>query len=470
VIGRSLRWRIASAYAALLLAVVVAIGVVLTFELRTILLGEAHAKVDNVVDDIARLVRGDSGLAVVGDAGALQAELLGTGVLDHWAGPTTFVELDAPGNAVAAKSTNMGGAALGPPPASGRGYRIEDRPEFGRLLVRTARLQLPTATYALEVGESLAIYDETIRRIRELLIVTVAVAILIATIGSFAVARSALEPIARLAAAMRDTSAERLTRRIGGLERRDELGALASSFDDMLDRLEAGFERERQFISDASHELRTPLTVINANAQMLERWADREPEIRAESLRAIVTESAALTALVAGMLVLSRAESGEAIALEPVDLAATLGAVVEATRARADARGIALELAVPAAPAVLVSGDRGLLRQLFTNLVDNALKFSEHGTVVVTLEVPGESASVRVEDEGPGIEPGALAHVFDRFFRADASRDRRVAGTGLGLAIVHSIARIHGGTVTAENRRAGGAAFLVELPTLTDPQ
>jgi len=203
---------------------------------------------------------------------------------------------------------------------------------------------------------------------------------------------------------------------------------------------------------------------------MLERWADREPEIRAESLRAIVTESAALTALVAGMLVLSRAESGEAIALEPVDLAATLLAVVEATCARADARGIALELAVPAAPAVLVSGDRGLLRQLFTNLVDNALKFSEHGTVAVTLEVPGETATVRVEDEGPGIEPGALAHVFDRFFRADASRDRRVAGTGLGLAIVHSIARIHGGTVTAENRRAGGAAFLVELPTLTGPQ
>jgi len=469
VIGRSLRWRIASAYAALLLAVVVAIGVVLTFELRTILLGEAHAKVDNVVDDVARLVRGDSGLAVVGDAGALQAELLGTGALDHWAGPTTFVELDAPG-AVVAKSTNMGGAALGPPPASGRGYRIEHRPELGRLLVRTARLQLPTATYALEVGESLAIYDATIRRVGELLSVTVAVAILIATTGSFAVARGALEPIARLAAAMRETSAERLTRRIGGVERRDELGALARSFDDMLDRLEAAFERERQFISDASHELRTPLTVINANAQMLERWADREPEIRTESLRAIVTESAALTDLVAGMLVLSRAESGEAIALEPVDLAATLGAVVKATRDRAHARGIALELALPAAPAVLVSGDRGLLRQLFTNLVDNALKFSERGTVAVTLEVPGETATVRVEDEGPGIEPSALAHVFDRFFRADASRDRRVAGTGLGLAIVRGIARIHGGTVTAENRRAGGAAFRVELPTLTDPQ
>jgi len=470
VIGGSLRWRIASAYAALLLAVVIAIGVVLTFELRTILLGEAHAKVDDVVDDVARLVRGDSGLAVVGDAGALQAELLGTGALDHWAGPTTFVELDAPGNAVAAKSTNMGGAALGPPPIEGRGYRIEDRPGLGRLLVRTTLVRLPTATYALEVGESLAIYDEAIRQIRELLVVTVAVAILITIVGSFAVARSALGPIARLAAAMRDTSAERLTGRIGGLERRDELGALARSFDDMLDRLEAGFERERQFISDASHELRTPLTVINANAQMLERWADREPEVRAESLRAIVAESAALTDLVAGMLVLSRAESGEAIALEPVDLAAMLRAVVEATRARADARGIALALAVPEGPAVRVSGDRGLLRQLFANLIDNALKFAERGTIAVTLDVSAETAYVLVEDEGPGIDLGALPHVFDRFFRADASRDRRVAGTGLGLAIVRGIARIHGGTVAAENRRAGGAAFRVELPALTETQ
>jgi len=477
---RSLRWRIASFYAVLLLVVIALVAAVLTIELRSILLDEARAKVDRVGGDIAQLVRGDTALSAIGDATPVVSELTATGALDHWAGPTTFVEIDTPEGYPVAKSTNMGGATFAQTTALRSApvlYSIENRPPIGEVLVRDEYIHYPGVSLIVAVGESLEIYDETVRRVRDLLVVVVLVAALVVIAGSFAIAASALEPIGRLSAAMGEIRSDRLSRRLGWSDRRDELGTLAQSFDAMLDRLEDGFARERQFISDASHELKTPLTVINANAQMLERWADRDPEIRDESVRAIRDESAALASMVGGMLLLAKAESGEGIPREPLPMSAVLGEAVAATQHRAAEKGLVLTLEVaPAARDVRVLGDAGLLRQLFTNLIDNALKFTERGRIDVTLERARDGASVvaTVSDTGVGIDERALDRVFDRFYRTDASRDRAVPGTGLGLglglAIVRSIARVHDGSVAAAPRAGGGTVFSVTLPALTGLQ
>jgi two-component system phosphate regulon sensor histidine kinase PhoR len=213
--------------------------------------------------------------------------------------------------------------------------------------------------------------------------------------------------------------------------------------------------------------LKTPLTVINANAQRLERWADRDPQIRHDSLHAIAEESSALAAMVNGMLLLGRAESGDGIPREPVSLPTVLAEAVGATLPRAHEKGLVLGYAPPADLEANVNGDAALLRQLFTNLIDNAIKFTDTGRIDVAVLCSAGNAVVTVADTGVGIDEAALGRVFDRFYRTDASRNRAVPGTGLGLAIVRSIARVHDGTVEALRRPEGGTMFRVTLPLLT---
>jgi len=470
---RSLRWRIASSYAVLLLGVIAVVAIVLTLQLRAILLDEARVKIDRIGADIASVVRGNSLLSVIGDALPVEEQLRTTGSLDHWSSPTTFVEIVTPSGYPEGKSTNMGGASFEKTNAirdTAVLYRMEQRPVLGQVLVRDEFVRYPGVALIVEVGESLAVYDETLARVRLLLVIVVVLAAVFVVAGSIAVASSALEPIARLSAAMGEIRSDRLSRRLGWSNRGDELGSLAQSFDAMLDRLEDGFARERQFISDASHELKTPLTVINANAQMLERWADRDPAVRAESLSAIRNESASLASMVNGMLLLAKAESGDDVPRAPVALERIVAEAVRSARPRAEEKGLTLAFA-PAAPpggnGPLVLGDANLLRQLFTNLIDNAIKFTETGAIDVAVMLGEADATVEVRDTGVGIPDDALARVFDRFYRADASRNRAIPGTGLGLAIVRSIARVHDGRVAAYRRPEGGSAFSVTLPTLT---
>ena len=425
--------RIATFYALLLLCVIGIVAIVLTFQLREILLDEARAKVDRVGDDISQTVRGNSLLSALGEGLPVVQQLAITGSLDHWAGPTTFVEVDTSSGYPISKSTNMGGASL-EPASLGRSqpieYRIESRPQLGDVLVRDEIIRAPNVALIVVVGESLGIYDETVARIRTLLLLVVAIAALVVVAASFAIASSAIEPINRLIAAMSKTRSDRMNERLGWSGRNDEIGTLAQSFDAMLDRLEEGFARERQFISDASHELKTPLTVINANAQMLERWADRDPEIRADSLRAIREESASLAAMVNGMLLLAKAESGDDIPRDNIVLERAIADAVRATLPRAEDKGLALISHVPEDAETHVFGDANLLRQLFTNLIDNAIKFTEQGSVEVESWVGDGRVLVTVSDSGIGIDEEAMERVFDRFFRADASRDRTIPGTG----------------------------------------
>jgi signal transduction histidine kinase len=432
------------------------------------LIEQAKAGITATADDISRLAEASNALGFYDPATVLDT-LANKEQLDHWASITQYIQIDTPEGYPIGKSSNMGDLRLGALPAG-----IKERFAFARdtdgapLLVLDRNLSRAGKTIVIaHVAQRLDIIDRETRRAQTILVYAAIVACVAVVVASFFIARSLVDPIVRLTGAMEEIGSEKLDRRLRW-KRDDEIGRLAATFDAMLDRLQGAFARERQFISDASHEFKTPLTVINANAQLIRRWGDRDPVVRAESFDAIVDESARLAEMVGGMLTLAKADSGDRIPKEPLALNPLVDDVVAHARERAGQNGLELRAELdPGGPYVL--GDLPLIRQLVSNLVDNAIKFTERGQVVVSVRHDAATARITVSDTGIGIEPATAERLFDRFFRGDASHSRTIEGTGLGLAIVRSIARVHDGTVSATPRPEGGSVFTVTLPLLELP-
>lgn len=252
-----------------------------------------------------------------------------------------------------------------------------------------------------------------------------------------------------------------------------ETRAVAEAFNAMADEVQTALaelkeeeRRKTRFVSDVSHELRTPLTAIRGAAETLLDGDVPEEDAR-QFLTTIARESERLTRLANDLLTLQRIEgaTGE-LPLARVDLYETARHTIEGLAPLTDGRGVAVALEGTAPP---VLGDRDRLQQVIGNLIDNASRMTpDGGTVTVQLSAEGRSAVVRVLDEGPGIPDAALPHVFDRFYRAQPSRDRSSGGAGLGLAIVAAIVRAHAGTIIAERRPEGGSAFTMRLPAILE--
>ncbi|HEX6923871.1 MAG TPA: ATP-binding protein [Longimicrobiaceae bacterium] len=303
---------------------------------------------------------------------------------------------------------------------------------------------------------------------------------LLAALGGWALLERLLDPLARLVDTTRSIEIGDLSRRVAEPERPAELNELARSFNGMLTRLERAVQALRRFTSDASHELRTPLTSIKGTIQVAlvrERSADE----LARTLEEVLEETEWMLQLVDGLLTLAQGEEGGLqIEATEVDLSALLEDVAEVGMALAREKPIAVETRVP--PRLVVEGSAGSLRQVFLNLVSNAVKFTERGSVTITAAeieggpIPGESegerngaaearnwVEVRVRDTGIGIAPEELPRVFDRFYRADAARSRP-GGTGLGLAIANLLVELHGGKLDVWSRPGEGSEFRVQLP------
>jgi len=218
-------------------------------------------------------------------------------------------------------------------------------------------------------------------------------------------------------------------------------------------------QRQREFAADASHELRTPLAIVRGSVEHLRRHQARPVAEVGDALDDIENEVEHLTGLVDDLLLLARSDSGVVeLAREPVDLADAAGDALQRLRSHAAAAGVSL--ALDAAP-VTVTGDPDRVRQLSAILIDNAIRHSPAGGTVRIGIHGGSQPGLTVEDDGPGIRPEDLPHLFDRFWRA---ADAPAGGTGLGLAIAAWIAEHHGGSITASNRAEGGARFEVHFP------
>ena len=293
----------------------------------------------------------------------------------------------------------------------------------------------------------------------------VAIAALAATSASvlgFFVAGRLVRPLGHLRAAAADVASGDLERRSGLADRSDELGELGRSFDRMAEALGRSDAARRRMFQDAAHELKTPLTVIDATTTAILDGIYEHDDRHLETIR---QQSRLLGRIVDDLRTVSLAESGAMpLAITTLQVEAILAEVVQSFAARAQLAGIQLGDA-SAALGIMVRADHDRLRQLLGALVDNALRHTPSGGSVA-LEVLSEPGwvTLSVRDSGPGIESADLPHVFDRFYRADHSRDRASGTSGLGLAIVQALATAQGGSVGVENVPGGGARFWVRLP------
>ena len=312
----------------------------------------------------------------------------------------------------------------------------------------------------VRIGESLQAIDQAVTDLMRPLLVGGALVLLVCIVATWVVVSRALDPLEEIAATAQLialTGDVSLTVRPDGTA---EARRLAVSFNRMVERLRRLLETQRQLLADTSHELRNPLTVIRTDLDLLGR--DLDSETRQEVAVEAQEEAERMSRLVADLLFLSREEGAAVGSPEPVRLDRLAVETVERLTAIATDHEVRVEQAAP----VVVLGNPDRLRQLLTNLVENAIRYSAAGGhVMVSVTAAGpHTARLDVADDGIGIPPEHLPRVFDRFYRVDPARGRATGGTGLGLAIVKHVAESHGGAVTAASQPGVGSTFTVTLP------
>ena len=291
--------------------------------------------------------------------------------------------------------------------------------------------------------------------------------LMLSAAGGFFLAGRALAPVSAITAQARRIHHDNLSERLAFGGPHDEVHDLAQTFDDMLDRLQAGFEAERRFTADASHELRTPLSLLKAQIS-LALSHPRDAETLTKMMAVMNDDVDRMTRLVQNLLALARTEA-PLDACQLVNLNDLLCAVMEQLQTIAGSRHVSFSVEEPWQSDATVMGDADQLARLFMNLLDNAIKYSGEGGKVQVLIAPAANASgagwaTRITDSGAGISPEHLSHLFDRFYRADAARARHTGGAGLGLSIAQAIAKQHGGSITVESQPGHGSSFTVWLP------
>jgi heavy metal sensor kinase len=317
---------------------------------------------------------------------------------------------------------------------------------------------------ALQIAQSLDPVASMLRQLLWLLAAIVPLTLVFALAGGFWFARRALGPIDHITTAAQRMSAEDLTQRLGLNLPDDEVGRLARTFDGMLARLDAAFCRERQFTADASHELRTPLTAMRGEIDVTLSRPRSVAEYR-RALEGLGGDVDRLTRLAEDLLTLARADAGRLpLDQDTLNVSQLLRAVAEQLRPLAESKNISIE--VRADDALVAWADEDKLLRVMLNLVDNALKFTPvGGRVMLSASRAAGQVELAVSDTGAGMSAQDLAHIFERFYRADESHSPGAGGAGLGLAIAHSLVAAQSGTIEVRSALGQGTTFVVKLPS-----
>lgn len=322
--------------------------------------------------------------------------------------------------------------------------------------------------FFIRVGQSLSPLQKARRQLLILLAIAGPVALLLGSYGGLLLANQALNPVDRLTRAAEEIEAGDLSKRVQVPPKMDELGRLAATFNRMISRLQAAFERQRQFTADASHELRTPLAVMRGDIEIALR-RERTPEDYRSVLTSNLEEIIRLSRLVEDLLMLARADAGQTVLQrEPMDLEALCAQMVEYLSPLAEEKEQQLIYQPSETKPLMVNADAQRIKQMLLNLLDNAVKYTPaHGTITLSLSVEKNDAVMSVIDTGRGIPEDDLPHIFDRFFRHSRSTsDKTAPGFGLGLSIVRWIVHSHNGKISAESTLGKGTKFTVKLPLL----
>lgn len=335
---------------------------------------------------------------------------------------------------------------------------------------------------AVQIVQPIDSVENTLNQVSRYLILGTALSLVLAAIIGALIAHRALAPIGAITSTASGITRTRdLGQRLQIADQASEIGQLAATFNDMLDRIQKLFDTQERLVADVSHELRTPLTTMQGNIELLQRMVAAEndtgrrntnkDEILRETLSEVENETHRMSKMINDLLLLAQADSG-ALQLQwsPVEMDTLLLEVYRQAKRMADLRrgAGALDVRLGHEDQALVWGDRERLRQLLLNLTDNAIKYTPEGGIV-TLSLTNEDGWVRisVNDTGIGIHPDNQAQIFHRFYRTDKARSRELGGSGLGLSIVQWIAQAHNGRITVESEVQQGSTFTLWLPELS---
>ena len=339
----------------------------------------------------------------------------------------------------------------------------------GRAGFRAFARQVPAAgqNFTLVVLQSLHPQKEMMEAIRDTFLWAIPIALLLAGIGGYFLARKSLAPVAAMASQARHMGAENLHDRLEVPNRRDELGQLAISVNQLLERLEKSFELQRRFVADASHELRTPVAILRGETEVTLSKPDRPPAEYRETLSILRDESQRLAHIVEDLFTLTRADAGQyPLTRRELYLDELASDVLHHARSLAIAKDIILSSSID--PELPLEADESLLRRMLLNLLDNAIKYApEGGTVSLCCKKLDRQYVVSVTDTGPGIPTDIQPRIFERFFRADKTRSRSegdTGGAGLGLSIARWIAEAHHGRLELARSDSSGSTFTAYLP------
>ncbi len=322
-----------------------------------------------------------------------------------------------------------------------------------------------TATKNLHiyVAYPLAELGDVLDNLFSIFLVLIPIALAVSVGGGWFLANKSLKPVDQVTQTARQITANNLDRHIPRREVDDEIGRLISTFNDMIVRLRDSFEQIKQFSTDASHELRTPLTIMRGEVELALR-SPKEGEEYRRVLASNLEEILRLSSIIENLLTLSRGDADpHHLKLEEIHLNEILSELYQDGEFLGSKKEVSIELGCN--DHVSIMGDQLRLRQLFLNLLDNAIKYTpEHGRVWLSLERQNGSAKVTVRDNGIGISKDDQSKIFDRFYRVDKARSRELGGNGLGLSIAKWIAELHRGHIEVESEVGKGSTFTVYLP------
>jgi heavy metal sensor kinase len=282
------------------------------------------------------------------------------------------------------------------------------------------------------------------------------------SLGGWILARRSLSPIGYIASKTQSITSENLGERLVSRGTGDELDDLIHTINEMIGRLEGSFKRMAEFTADTSHELRTPLCAVRGEAEVLLLKPRSADEYR-EALVHFIEEFDRLNQMISDLILLSKFDAAQMeLKRVPLRLDLLIEGMGELFQALAEQKGLTLEVEAP--EEVTVLGDKVRLQQLFTNLIDNAIKYTPRGSIRILLEKERETVVVRVKDTGIGIVSEEQDKIFKRFYRIDKSRSKETGGVGLGLNIAEWIVRAHHGRMEVESELNQGTTFTVYLP------
>jgi signal transduction histidine kinase len=404
------------------------------------------------------------------DAAQLTAQAI-AGAIEHGSIPPTietgdadeeFIQVMDPAGVVISATENLSGRTpVVTDLENDEGVVVEGLPfedGDGRFIVVAKTAPTDQGPHTVVVGRALEEVSDATNEVARLVILGLPVLLAVVGAVTWAVVGRALAPVESIRSEVEEITGDQLSRRVPVPASDDEIAHLATTMNDMLDRLQEGRDRQRRLVSDASHELRSPLAVIRQHAEVA--LAHPEDSDAEEFADIVLAEDLRLQRMVDDLLLLTRIDEGTlALHRSEVDLDDIV--LEEAARLRAseidrriDSKGVS---------AGRVHGDAAHLERLVRNLLDNAIRHADT-TVTLSLKETGREVVFTVDDDGPGIPPADRERIFERFERLEEARDRNSGGTGLGLSIVQEIALAHHANVTVEDSPAGGARFEVHFP------